>query len=310
MTTRTQRDFLKVQLLETQHLKQLVEGHPLMGLAFGEKEEELQEQINALPLGNKEARTVLFFSGEPVKGSMGIDIGFTGRVLEPFQNMVMADYADRWHGVVGSRGRRFGEGDSRLLLTALPRGSFGLELTQAESSELFAEPQLADTLAHVTKLVESATKSDEDFATELNETAPRVIQNLRQFLEVVSRGKAGLRLESGDFRCSISPDEAVAAYSRVASTTTSDATIQLQGVLKGVLLDSWKFDFVSDDGLKINGKLDDNLDEDRVAELNRSFFNKVCVASLTKTTVLFKNGQARTTYTLTDLKTLEVAREE
>ena len=51
--------------------------------------------------------------------------------------MVMADYADRWHGVVGSRGKRTGEANSRLLLTALPRGSFGLELTRAENDELF-----------------------------------------------------------------------------------------------------------------------------------------------------------------------------
>ena len=93
-----------------------------MSVALAERERELQEKIHALPLGNKEARTVLFFSGEPVQGSLGIDASFAGRVLEPFQNMVMADYADRWHGVVGSRGRRAGEAQSRLMLTGLPRG--------------------------------------------------------------------------------------------------------------------------------------------------------------------------------------------
>ena len=127
-----------------------------------------------MPLGSKEAKAVLFFSGGPVQGSIGIDASFTGRVLEPFQSMVMADYADRWHGTVGSRGRRFGEEDSRLLLTALPRGSFGLELSRAEQDELFTEDQLADTLAHVTKLVESSARSDEDFAAELDQTEPRV----------------------------------------------------------------------------------------------------------------------------------------
>lgn len=146
---------------------------------------------------------------------MGIDASFAGRVLEPFQSMVMADYADRWHGVVGSRGRRHGEAQSRLLLTGLPRGSFGLELARADNDELFEEGQLADTLAHVTKLVASAGRSDEDFAAELDETAPRVIQNLREFLEVVAKGKAGPRLESGDFRCSMNPVEANEAFTRV-----------------------------------------------------------------------------------------------
>jgi len=70
MTTRAQREFLKVQLLETQRLKEMAGNHPLMSVAFAEKERQLKEKIAALPLGNKEARTILFFSGEPVQGSV------------------------------------------------------------------------------------------------------------------------------------------------------------------------------------------------------------------------------------------------
>jgi hypothetical protein len=301
MTTRSQREFLKVQLLETQKLREMAGGHPLMSVAFAEREEELREKLQALPLGNKEARTVLFFSGEPVQGSMGIDAAFAGRVLEPFQSMVMADYADRWHGVVGSRGRRPGETQSRLLLTGLPRGSFGLELTRAENDELFEEGQLADTLAHVTRLVEAASRSDEDFAAELDATAPRVIQNLRAFLEVIAKGKAGLRLESGDFRCTMNPVQANEAFNRVAGTITSDETVELTGVFKGVLLESWKFDFVTDENHSVGGKIDENLTEEQVIALSREFFNERCRASLLKTTVLFKNGRVRTSYTLKGL---------
>ena len=288
-------------LLDTCRMKELAGGHPLMSVAFEEREVELQSLIEALPLGNKEARAILFFSGEPVQGSMGIDASFASRVLEPFQSMVMADYADRWHGVVGTRGRRAGEADSRLLLTALPRGSFGLELTRAESDDLFEEDQLADTLAHVAKLVESAATSDEDFAAELNETAPRVIQNLRSFLDVVSKGKAGLRLETGDHRCTMDPITAGEAYDRVAATITDTKEIQIEGVFKGILLESWRFDFLTQDGHKISGKIDENLTPEKAADLNREFFNCPCVATLDKTTVLFKNGRERTTHALKDL---------
>lgn len=308
MTTRAQREFLKVQLLDTQHLREIAGQHPLMSVALEERERELREKIAALPLGNKEARTVLFFSGDPVQGSVGIDASFAGRVLQPFQSMVMADYADRWHGVVGSRGRRSGEADSRLLLTALPRGSFGLELTRADNDELFEEDQLADTLAHVTKLVESSARSDEDFAAELDETAPRVIENLRQFLEVVAKGKAGLRLESGDYRCSMNSVEANEAFSRVAGTLTKDELVSVSGVFKGVLLESWKFNFVTEESHLLAGKIDENLTEEQVIALNMQFFNKRCVASLLKTTVLFKNGRVRTTYTLKGLAALSEAK--
>lgn len=308
MTTRAEREFLKVQLLETQRLKEMVGDHPLMSVSFTEREQELREKIAALPLGNKEARTILFFSGEPVQGSIGIDASFAGRVLEPFQSMVMADYADRCHGVVGSRGRRHGEAQSRLLLTGLPRGSFGLELARADSVEPFEEGQLADTLAHVTKLVEAAGRSDEDFAAELDETAPRVIQNLRAFLEVIAKGKAGLRLESGDFRCSMDPVQANEAFNRVAGTTTNEEQVTIPGVFKGVLLESWRFDFVTDENHSVGGKIDENLAEEQVIALNHRFFNERCLASLRKTTVLFKNGRVRTTYTLNGLEDLNEAK--
>ena len=308
MTTRAQREFLKVQLLDTQRLRDIAGQHPLMSVALEERERELREKIAALPLGNREARTILFFSGEPVQGSVGIDASFAGRVLEPFQSMVMADYADRWHGVVGSRGRRPGEAQSRLLLTGLPRGSFGLELARADNDELFEEGQLADTLAHVTKLLEAAARSDEDFAAELDETAPRVIQNLREFLEVIAKGKAGLRLESGDFRCTMNPVEANDAFNRVAGTITNDELVKLPGVFKGVLLESWKFDFVTDENHSVGGKIDENLTEEQVIALNREFFNGRCMASLLKTTVLFKNGRVRTTHTLKGLETLNEAK--
>ena len=304
MTTRTQREFLKVQLLDTQRLREVAGNHPLMSVALAERERELQEKIAALPLGNKEARTILFFSGEPVQGSVGIDASFAGRVLEPFQNMVMADYADRWHGVVGSRGRRAGEAQSRLLLTGLPRGSFGLELTRADNDELFEEGQLADTLAHVTRLVDAAAKSDEDFAAELDETAPRVIQKLREFLEVISKGKAGLRLESGDFRCAMNPIQTSEAFNRVAATITKPEDETIPGVFKGVLLGDWKFNFVTDQGHQVGGKIDENLTEEQVVDLNRHYFNERCQASLLKTTVMFKNGRVRITYILKGLDPL------
>ena len=302
MTTRSKREFLKVQLLETRRMRELVGDHPLMSIGYEQRIKELEEKIATLPMGHKQARAILFFSGEPVQGSQGIDASFVGHVLEPFQSMVMTDYADRWQGAVGSRGRRAGEADSRLLLTALPRGSFGLELERAETDELFEEDQLADTLAHVTKLVEAAGSSDEVFASELNETAPRVIQKLKIFLEVIAKAKAGLRLETGDYRSSLTPASASEAYERVASTMTKDEEIRVLGTFNGVLLDDWKFNFVDEKGFKIRGKIDEDLTPSEVKKLALEHLDKRCIASLRKTTVLFKNGQVRTTYTLMALE--------
>jgi hypothetical protein len=304
MTTRGQRDFLKVQLLETQRLKYMVGDHPLMSVALAQRERELCEQLAAIPPGGKESRAVLFFCGEPVHGSMGIDASFASRVLEPFQNMVRADYADRWHGGVSNRGRRHGEAQSRLMLTGLPRGSFGLELSRVENGDLFVDGELADTLAHVTRLVAAAACSDEDFAAELDETAPRVVHNLRIFLDVIAKGRAGLRLESGDFRCEMSPVQASDAYSRVAATTTAEQTVTFYGVLKGVLLESWRFNFATDHDDIIAGKIDESMTEEQVIALNQEFFNRPCRATLIQTTVGFRNGRVRSSYRLTGVEAI------
>jgi len=131
-----------------------------------------------------------------------------------------------------------------------------------------------------------------------------VIQNLREFLEVIAKGKAGLRLESGDFRCTINPVEANEAFIRVAGTITNDELIKFPGVFKGVLLESWKFDFVTDENHNLGGKIDEKLTEEQVIALTRQFFNERCLAFLLQTTVLFKNGRVRTTYTLKGLEAL------
>ncbi len=301
MTTRRQREHLKFQLIDNERLQQMVADHPFMSASLAARREELEQKLESLPVGEKEPRTVLFFAGEPVLGSVGIDANFAGQVLVPFQSMVMTDYAHRHHGTVGSRGRRSGESQSRLLLTALPRGSFGLELTKAEGDELFEDDQLADTLVHVTKLVEAASRSDEDFAAELDDAAPRVIQNLRDFLGVVAKGNAALTLESGDTRCSLSPEVATDAFERVSGTITDDKEIEVPGVFRGVLLDSWRFDFNDENGHKLSGRLDNELSVETVAEWNREYFDRRCVARLLKTTVVFKNGRVRTTYRLLDL---------
>ena len=131
-----------------------------------------------------------------------------------------------------------------------------------------------------------------------------MIQNLRQFLEVVAKGRAGLRLESGDFRCTMNPLKAREAFDRVADTITNEETVDLTGVFKGVLLDSWKYDFVTDAGHSVGGKIDSSLSEEQVVTLNRQFFNERCIAVLLKTTVLFKNGRVRTTHTLKGVSAL------
>ena len=77
--------------------------------------------------------------------------------------------------------------------------------------------------------------------------------------------------------------------------------MEVLGVFKGLLLESWRFDFLDQQGHKISGGVDENLTQQEAGDLARQYYDLPCVASLLKTTVLFKNGRVRTTYVLKNL---------
>ena len=306
MSTRRQRDFLKAQIMELDRLLESIGDHPLMSPAYRQRKKELENELSNLPVGDKEPRTVLFFTGRPVQGSLGIDAGFASRILHSFQSMVSSEHAHVWHDPPGSRGRLGGERESRLLLTGLPRGSFGLELSKANDAEPSNEIRLAKTLAHVTRLIESAGRSDEDFAIELEMAPDRIIKNLRNFLGIITKGNAGVRMESGDFQCTLNPAQAREAYERVSSTTTRDDNVEEKGIFKGLLLESRRFDFTNDVEETISGKLDDELTSEQAGKMLHKYLERPCIASMFKTIVQFKTGHVQTNYRLKDLRDIEL----
>lgn len=291
-----------VQLLDTQRMLEVVKGHPIMFDSLKEREGRLRAQLEAIPVDVEERKVLLLFHGGPVRGSMGIDAVFIGKVAQPFQNMVTAEYGHRVDGKVGKRGQLNNRNESRLFLTALPRGSFGIELSKLESSTLFEDNQFSNALSHVAKLVESSAKSDEDFAVELDGTTPRTIRSLQEFMKAIADDEAGVTIESGGIRCALDIRDVQKAYTRVSETITEEKEISLRGVLKGMLLESWKFDFLAEDGTAITGRLDEELTEAQVGDYITTYFNKPCQAKLREGKVLFKNGRERKTYVLTSIE--------
>lgn len=302
MISRRKREYITVQLLETQRMLEMVGDHPIMSASLKQKEKTLLEQLRKIPVDIKDTKVVLLFSGNPVKGSIGIDAAFIGKVALPFQNMVTADFAHRVDGKVGKRGALNKQDESRLFLTALPRGSFGIELSKLESNDLLEDNQMSDSLAHVTKLIEASTKSDEDFAAELEGTTPRTINSLKEFFKVVSDDQAGVTIESGGIRCELDPARVKNGYERVSGTSTTEYERTVNGVLKGILLESWKFDFIDEGGKTITGRIDENLTEDQVTNFITHYFNKPCKAILKEGKVLFKNGSERISYILSSIE--------
>lgn len=301
MTNREHRRFLKRQIAESERLKELAGNHPLMAPLLSQRENELREQLAKTRPGGREPRTVLFFTGAPVFGSRGIDAQFASTVLVPFLEMVKSEYSAEKHGAVGERGPRKGEDEARLLLTGLPRGSFGLELSQPESEDLFAGEQLSEVLVRLTELLSAAGKSDEEFVHALENVSPRVYGRLPEFFRALRDHDANIRMQTGDLEFELNQEGVSEAVDRVSSMQTVESEIEVAGFFRGATLDTWKFDFRRDDGETISGRLTDDLDEDHVAGM-LVLTNRPCVARLKETKITTQGGAVRTRYELLDLK--------
>ena len=185
MSTPDDRAFLQAQIAETDRLLEMTGDHPLMAPPLRQRASELREKLQHLPSAHATPRTVLFFAGSPVQGSRGIDAQFASSVLQPYLEMVKTQYAATKHGHVGARGRRRDESEAKLLLTGMPRGSFGLELSKPTQDDLFSAETLSEVLVCLTEVIKSAAESDEGFAHAFASTSARVLDRLRDFFKVV-----------------------------------------------------------------------------------------------------------------------------
>lgn len=301
--TPSTKGFLRTQLLEMDRLAESAEDDPLMRFAIESRRKSLEEEFASAPAEPPKPRTVLFFAGPPVMGSRGIDAKFAADVITPFLEMVKTQYSAQKHGRVGARGPRRDESEARLMLTGLPRGSFGLELSQPQVEDFVAAEQLSDTLVRLTEVIAAAADSDERFSVSLDHVSPRVLPRLKDFLSLVAANKAYLGLESGELKVELPVNRIEAALERVGSARTSDKEVILDGIFRGATLDSWRFDFRPENGDVISGRIAEDVEDSAVTAMIQQT-TKTCRAKLREVTVTTNDGQERKRFELLSLDPL------
>jgi hypothetical protein len=297
----TDRRFLREQILEMDRLLAGSEDDPIMGFALRQRKAQFSQQLSATPISPPKPRTVLFFAGRPVRGSTGIDAQFAAQSLTPFLEAVKTQYSAQKYGRVGQRGPRKDESEARMLLTSLPRGSFGLELSQPDSEDFISSQQLSDTLVRLTELIAAAGDSDEHFAVSLDKVSPRVLPRLGEFLETVAQGGAWLRVESGDISVELPKEKVEKASERVLATKTDERIIEgVRGEFRGATLESWRFDFKRDDGVVLSGRLGEELEGSEAAKMI-ALTGRTTLAKLRETSVSTREGSVRYRFELLGL---------
>jgi hypothetical protein len=295
------KSFLRRQILEMERLAEGSKDDLLSGFAIRKRMESLRTELAEAAPEPPKPRTVLFFAGPPVYGSRGIDAKFAADAIDPFLEMVKTQYSAQKHGAVGARGPRKGEEEARLLLTGLPRGSFGLELSQPQPEDFVAAEQLSEVLVRLRDLIAASGENDEKFAASLEYISPRVLPRLRDFLGVIAQNEAYLGIESGELKVDLPPDRLRRALERVGATTTEEKTVEIGGTYRGATLDSWRFDFRTDEGNLVTGRIAEEVDPVAV-EAMVPLTQQACVARLRVTKITTSDGVERLRYELLELR--------
>ena len=293
---------IKAQIVDTERLLEMVLDHPLMSEGLAERLSLLKQELENLPKESFEPRIQLLFSGNAVVGSQGIKSTFVSKTLTPFQEMVKTQVALVRFGKVGKRGQAKKGANTELYLTALPVGSFGVELSQLESNDLFDSMDVSKAMKDVMTLVLNSATDDETFEASIEQTPKRNLTNLKKFLQEITYENSVLKMESGEFGIELPKEKIVEAFQRVSATIDEETEWIINGTFRGLLLDSGKFEIQDEEGKRISGFISEEIEEEQLVEYDKTFLNSNCIIHLRVHKTKFKTGNEKTDYELLEIR--------
>lgn len=303
MTPLRQRETMQAELAGLKRLLQTTPEDPLATPLMKSRIEDMEKALKGLvetpPLAPE---TELFFTDGPALGSQGLEAIFTSDILDSYQNMVTNHYSAKHFGALRRAGRRRGETETKLFLTALPRGSFGLQLTQPHVADFVAATQVSSAMEQISSLLEAAGDSDQAFEALLGDYNPRVLKPLTRFLEALHSGGGQCRVVTGFKETILSVGKIAEAFTRVSAARTEEETTTMKGVFGGVLMFAWEFDFQPEQGEMIRGTLAEEVTEEAAEAMNHEFSRKAAIAKLKITTVHTRSGKKKPIYELLELQ--------
>ncbi|HMP81717.1 MAG TPA: hypothetical protein PKA41_03305 [Verrucomicrobiota bacterium] len=305
MTPARHREQLHAELAGLNALLHSAPEDPLATPLMRSRVEEIEESLRELGTTSKpRPEAEIFFVDGPAIGSEGIEITFASDVLESYQNMVTNHYSAKVYGRLRRSGRRRKEDETRLYLTALPRGSFGFQLSQPYTPELFAAQNMVVALSDISGLVEATAESDESFEAALASFDSRVFRPLKRFITTIHAGGGACRLLTGERQTNLSVEKIAEAYDRISAAITDDEEVTMSGTFGGFHAFSGDFEFQPDVGRLIQGGLNEEINDEIIAKWTKQFFQQRCIAKMTMTTVSQRTGNKKPTYELVALKPL------
>ena len=309
MTRGLLRDTLAADIAAAEAVLRGLPENDLAGRAsFGARINELKDELAELARASDNLASVaLFFDGDPVSGSYGIQADFAGKALVAFQETLARTVAFSESGPLSSRGPVPWRSASTMSITNVLRGSFGflLEETDPRGMPLFrsslreAVGSVADAISHI------MDKNDEPYSKLIEKMDSRVFQSFRGFIRVLDESRASLRMVEGDRDLRFKRDDVSRARDRLEASDITETEFDADVELLGLLPFQRRFELrltETDEILRgsVGPRISESYlkrieDEERVVGIRWK-------ATLERRVVRNSTGRELVTYTLTDLR--------
>jgi len=280
MIPKIEKDFIAADLATVENiLSQLTPSDVLGRLSLESRRDELRDTLASVEATDHPlASAALFFSGQPVLNSQGIDSEFGANAIQSFQEIVSTVSAARFHSKLGQRGPVSGKEQSKLYVTRIVHGSFGFQFDELGDPPLF-DSSLKGSVDQATKIMASFDAPDNEFGQAVEDIDERVLDRIRKFFDLVHGKDATFRIVSGELDKKYDQPSLERAIERARITTIDEKDETFTGQLQGLLPGHRQFEYRTDAGV-IYGKIDPSLSSDDASDLNIAWLGKDSVANV------------------------------
>ncbi|ELW7429309.1 hypothetical protein QLJ53_002154 [Escherichia coli] len=304
MLKRLELDTLQAELSSIEYLIQGREDvDPIGFLQMNSRRQEIAEKIDAIKdYHSNKAEVGLFFGGNPVFGSKGIDADFTSAILDKFQSLVSKRFAFLENGSLSQRGPIPNSINTKLMITDVARGSFGFILEEGiKSEESIVDSDLKYVVEDVNNIIGRVSSSDEvAFEDIIEQLDSRVMNELISFYSVLFNAGATLKIVDDRNEYILSESKIRMAKSRMETVRISEErNFEIEGELY-LLPSDKKFEIMTTNAEQsIKGRISKSFLDKHPAEIN-SIVGKHWHVRLIARDVLENDVVIKTTYTLID----------
>jgi hypothetical protein len=303
-----ERDQVAAELAALDQMLESLPTNDYLGrMGFEARRDALQDKLLELAVTEEHrAQVALYFGGDPVIGSMGVEAEFGTKVIGTFQDLL----SKVWSSLDGEPLQQMGpvrdKDESQLHITSVVHGSFGFLLEELGDYTMFQTPlsKAADEVAdYITSFADENEATFSDMIDTLN---PRVFQAIRQFFGYVHKGKATFRLVEGERDQQFDQFAVERAWNRAEASNVTEDRIHVTGRLLGVIPMRRRFELESDEtGIVIDGKIGEKFGNSYLERIStEQFAGKRWRALLHVRTVTRVGRDPSEHYTLLELEQL------